>query len=449
MRKTAIIAGFFFLIPISSLVAQQQTDIDNNWPQWRGPQNNGVATGNPPIEWSEEKNIKWKTEIPGLGHSTPLVWLDQIFVLTAIDGEKVDTPPAQANQNQRGRRGGRRGFRGGSQPDRTIKYTILSINRENGKVMWQKTSKEEVPHQGMHNTGSWASNSGVTDGKHVWAYYGSRGLFCYDMEGNLQWEKDFGDMQKRMSFGEGSSPALQENKIVINWDHEGDSFITALDKNTGNEIWRRDRDEITTWTSPYIIEHNGIHQVIVNATGRISSYNLDDGKLIWECGGMTVNAIPMPVSSDGMVYVATGFRGSALVAINLDKAKGDITDSDAVVWSHDRDTPYTPSLLLYKDNLYFLKVNTEILSCFNAKTGEVNFKQKRLEGIKGMYSSPVGVNNRIYFAGRNGVTAVLKYGPTFETLATNHLDDKFEASPVVVGNDLYLRGHKYLYSIAE
>ena len=269
------------------------------------------------------------------------------------------------------------------------------------------------------------------------------------MKGNLQWEKDLGDMQKRLGFGEGSSPALYNDKIVINWDHEGDSFITALDKNTGKEIWRTNRDESTTWSSPYVVEHNGTAQVIVNATGRISSYNLDTGKLIWECCGMTMNAIPMPVSIDGIVYVTTGFRGSALVAIRLDEAKGDITNTDAVIWTYDRDTPYTPSPLAYKNNLYILKVNSEILSCFNAKTGETLFTQKRLDGIKGMYSSPVAANDRIYFAGRNGVTSVLKYGPTFEILSTNTLDDNFDASPVIVGNDLYLRGHKYLYSISE
>ncbi len=448
MRKLLNISAIIILVFLI-LALMMPDDAEKNWPQWRGPHNNGIAKGNPPVEWSENKNIKWKTDIPGLGHSTPIVWENQIFVLTAIDGDKVDPPPNEANQNQRGRRGGRRGFMRGNQPDKKIKFTILSINREDGKINWQKTSREEVPHQGTHNTGSWASNSGVTDGKHFWAYFGSRGLYCYDMEGNLQWEKDFGDMQKKMAFGEGSSPALYNDKIVINWDHEGDSFITALDKNTGKEIWRTDRDENTTWSSPYVVEHNGTPQVIVNATGKISSYDLNTGKMIWQCGGMTVNAIPMPVSANGIVYVTTGFRGSALVAIRLDEAKGDITDTDAVIWTYDRDTPYTPSPLVYKDNLYFLKVNSEILSCFNAKTGKAFFTQKRLEGIKGMYSSPVAVNDRIYFAGRNGVTAVLKYGPTFETLATNTLDDKFEASPVVIGNDLYLRGHKYLYSISE
>lgn len=448
MRKLLNI--FAILIPtFLILAAVMPDDAEKNWPQWRGPYGNGIANGNPPVEWSENKNIKWKIEIPGLGHSTPIVWENQIFVLTAIDGEKVDTPPSQANQNQRGRRGGRRGWMRGNQPDKKIKYTILSINRDDGKINWQKTSREEVPHQGTHNTASWASNSGVTDGKHVWAYYGSRGLYCYDMKGNLQWEKDLGDMQKRLGFGEGSSPALYNDKIVINWDHEGDSFITALDKNTGKEIWRTNRDESTTWSSPYVVEHNGTAQVIVNATGRISSYNLDTGKLIWECGGMTMNAIPMPVSIDGIVYVTTGFRGSALVAIRLDGAKGDITNTDAVIWTYDRDTPYTPSPLAYKNNLYILKVNSEILSCFNAKTGETLFTQKRLDGIKGMYSSPVAANDRIYFAGRNGVTSVLKYGPTFEILSTNTLDDNFDASPVIVGNDLYLRGHKYLYSISE
>jgi outer membrane protein assembly factor BamB len=425
------------------------SDYDRYWPQWRGPRATGVAPyGNPPVEWSEQKNLRWKIEIPGKGLASPIVWDDKIFILTAIETDKLIQPQA-GDETQPEETGNRRGRRGGIQPSNVLKFGVMAINRRDGKFLWQRTAREEAPHEGTHDTGSWASPSGVTDGTYFFAYFGSRGLYCYDLRGKLRWEKDFGDMATRNSFGEGSSPALYGNTLVVNWDHEGQSFVVALDKNTGKELWRADRDEPTSWATPLIVEHNGKPQVIVSATNRVRSYDLAAGNLIWECGGMTVNSIPSPVHEDGIVYVTSGFRGSSLQAIRLADAKGDITGSKAVIWKHDRDTPYVPSPLLYKDNLYFLKVNTEILSCFNAKTGEAYYSQQRLEGIQGVYASPVAASDRIYFAGRNGASVVIKHGSTLEVLATNTLDDKFDASPAIVGDQLFLRGHKYLYCIAS
>ena len=261
--------------------------------------------------------------------------------------------------------------------------------------------------------------------------------------------KDLGDMTTRNGFGEGSSPAIYNDKLVINWDHEGDSFIVVLDKNTGKEVWRVDRDEVTSWATPIVVEQNGKPQVIVSATKRIRSYDLATGDIIWETAGMTVNTIPSPVHRNGVVYAMSGFRGNALLAIRLSAAKGDITDSDAIVWRFDRDTPYVPSPLLYGDTLYFLKHNKGILSAFNVKTGEPFYGPQRLESIKGAYASPVGAKDRVYIAGRNGVTLVIKHGPEFEVLAENSLDDGFDASPAIAGNELYLRGRKNLYCISE
>ena len=190
------------------------------------------------------------------------------------------------------------------------------------------------------------------------------------MQGKLKWEKDFGEMDIKLGFGEGISPTLHGDKIVINWDHEGESFIVALNKKTGEEIWKVERDENTSWSTPFILEHGGKTQVIVNATNRIRSYDLANGEVIWACGGMTGNVIPMPVEANGIVYAMSGFRGNALRAIRLAEARGDITDSEAVVWQLDRDTPYTPSPLLYENKLYFLKTNDAIfflLQCRNRR----------------------------------------------------------------------------------
>jgi outer membrane protein assembly factor BamB len=306
-----------------------------------------------------------------------------------------------------------------------------------------------MPHEGTHPTGTWASNSAVTDGVHVIAFFGSRGLYCYDMDGNLQWQKDLGDMTIRLGFGEGSSPALHDDKLIVNWDHEGQSFIVALDKATGEEIWKRERDEITSWTTPIIVEHNGRHQVITSATNRVRSYDLGTGELIWEGGGVTMNAIPSPVAANGLVYVTSGFRGNALRAIRLGTAAGNINGSGAIVWEHGRDTPYVPSPLLYGDNLYVLKSNSAILSNLDATSGAVHYGPRRLQGLGEVYASPVGAADRVYIVDRDGNAVVIENGTELNVLARNSLDDGFDASPAIVEQDIYLRGRRFLYRISE
>lgn len=418
------------------------TDYEKNWPQWRGPHATGVAThANPPLEWSETKNIRWKIEVPGHGLSSPIVWGDRVFITTAIA-----TEPSAAPESPSAGEGRRRGIA----PTGKLKFVLLAISRRDGKTLWERTALETTPHEGTHNDGSWAANSAITDGEHVIAHFGSRGIYCYDLQGKLVWQKDLGDMTTRNGFGEGSSPALHGNTLVINWDHEGESFIVALDKRNGKELWRATRDQITSWSTPLIVTSPaGAGQVIVSATNRVRAYDLTNGAVLWEIGGMTVNAIPSPVTTEGMVYVMSGFRGSALRAIRLAEAKGDITDSPAVVWKYDQDTPYVPSPVLYGDKLYFLKVNSGILSCLNTKTGEVHYGPQRLEEIANIYASPVAAAERVYLTSRDGMTLVLKHGAAFEVLARNKLEDGIDASPALVEREIYLRGRKFLYCIAE
>jgi outer membrane protein assembly factor BamB len=325
----------------------------------------------------------------------------------------------------------------------------MALSPSDGQILWQTTVTEEWPQEGTHEFGSWASNSPLTDGKNIYAYFGSRGLYCLDMKGKVLWDRNFGQLNKRMNFGEGSSPALYGDKIVITWDHEGQSFIVALDKKTGKDIWKVDRDEGTSWASPFIVENNGKPQVITSATSLIRSYDLATGDLIWECAGMTANAIPQPVEANGIVYIMTGFRGNALLAIRLSEAKGNITGTDAIIWSFDKDTPYTPSPLLFEDHLYFLKSNNGILSCFDATTGEAFYSNQRLEGMGSIFTSPTMASNKMIILGQKGVAYVVKHGSSFEILAKNQLDDNFNASPVVIGNTLFLRGYKNLYCIEE
>jgi len=268
------------------------------------------------------------------------------------------------------------------------------------------------------------------------------------MQGDVKWEKDLGDMQSRAGFGEGASPALHGSTLVVNWDHEGADFVVAFNKATGKELWRKDRNEATSWTTPFVVEHEGKPQVVISGENRIRSYDLATGGEIWQCGGMTSNVIPTPVAGFGMVYVVSGFRGAALRAIRLGRT-GDLTGTDAIVWQHNDRTPYVPSPLLSDDRLYLYSGNNAMLSCFDAKTGKAHYAAERVAGISGVYASPVAAAGRVYLAGRDGATAVIKDGTALEILATNSLDDKFDASPAMSGKQLFLRGHKYLYCLAE
>jgi len=429
------------LLVLLSFVTNPVANSEKYWPQWRGPLATGVApNANPPLEWSEEKNIRWKIEIPGKGSSSPIVWGDRVYVTTAIPTGKSATSASPESGDSR-----RRGIAATD----VLQFALLAISRRDGKIVWQRTAVETLPHEGTHPDGTWASNSPITDGEHIIASFGSRGIFCYDMAGKLIWQKDLGDMSTRNSFGEGNSPALHGNTLVVNWDHEGNDFIVAFDKRTGKELWKADRDEPTSWSTPLVVAHAGKPQVIVNATNRVRSYDLANGKLIWENTGTTANAIPSPVAAEDMVYVTGGFRGSALFAIRFAGATGDLSNSTAVVWKHSEDTPYVPSPLLYDGKLYFLKVNSGILSCFNAKTGEPHYSRQRLESIANIYASPVGAAGRVYFLSRDGVTMVIKNSASFEVLATNKLEDDTDASPALVDDEMYLRGRKFLYCIAE
>lgn len=403
------------------------------WPQWRGPLGTGVGPhANPPLNWSETNNIQWKLALPGEGDSTPIVWADRLFVLSAIPTGKQTTEATKADG-----------------PNETFRFTVICVDRGSGKILWQRVARETSPHEGRQENNTFASASPVTDGEFVWAFFGSRGLHCYDFEGNRKWQKDFGLMKTRNGFGEGASPALSGDTIVINWDHEGEDFIAALDKTTGKERWRQPRDEATGWSTPLIVEFNGQKQVVVNATGKVRSYDLATGKALWSCAGQTANAIPSPVAQGDMVYVTSGFRGSALQAIRLGRT-GDLTGTDAIAWSHNKSTPYVPSPLLTDDFLYLISGNEAMISCFDAKTGEPHFERERLDAIRGIYASPVSAAERIYILGREGACTVLRKGSKPEVLAVNRLaDTRSDASIAMVEKQLFLRTAHNLYCISE
>ena len=392
-----------------------------DWLEWRGPLRTGESpTADPPTEWSEAKNVRWKVEVPGLGLGSPIVRGDAVLVSTAVPGEK---DPAARD------------------------FAVMAYDRKDGKQRWKSVLHSEVPHEGKHNDNSFASESLLTDGKRLYAYFGSRGLYALDLSGKLIWEKQLGRMQTRNGFGEAASPALYGDTLVVTWDHEGPDFIVALDAASGKERWRKERDEPTTWATPLVVTGEGAPQVVVAGTNRVVSYDLATGEERWRAGGLTPNAIPSPVYGDGIVYVTSGFRGNALQAIRLSAAKGEVASPPALVFRYDKDTPYVPSPLLYKGQLYFLKSNSGVITALDAKDGSVRFSE-RLEAVPNVYASPVGAAGRVYVTGREGTVAVLVAGPKLELLATNRLEDGFDASPALVDREIYLRGRKHLYRIS-
>ena len=319
---------FLILIVVSTASAQET----RNWNQWRGPLGTGESPhGKPPIEWSEKKNIRWKAAIPGLGHSTPIQWGDLIFLTSAKPfGERVpDVKPDAAP-----------GAHDNLLVTHHHEFFALAVNRKTGKIVWTTSLAKERPIEGGHHTGSLASNSSVADENHFYAYFGSRGLFCLDHAGNEKWKIDFGEMQTKHAHGEGNSIAISKDFVIVNWDDESKSFLCAIDKESGKIKWKVERDEKTSWTSPIIHTYKEKTYVIVAGTKRIRGYNLSDGKLIWECGGLSGNVCATPVAKENMVIAGSSYEKQAMFGINLEGAKGDLTGTKNVVWTRSRRTPY-------------------------------------------------------------------------------------------------------------
>jgi len=420
-------------------------DAPDAWPWWRGPEFNGVARGDAPLTWSDQDHIAWKAQVPGKGHSSPVIWGDRIFLTTAVP---TGNAPAAAPANPAPASGRRGGYGGGGGPQAEQKLMVLAFDRKTGKPLWEKVATVATPHEGFHSQyGSFASPSVLVDSKHAIAFFGSRGVYCYMHDGQPVWQKDFGiKLRMLMAFGEGSSPALDGDKLVILFDHEGDSFLVALDKNTGRELWRTARSPGSTWSSPLVITVGGKKQVLVSATKSVAAYDLENGKLIWQTTGLGRNVIPMPVVADGVAIVMSGYQAPNLLAIRLG-GEGDLTGTDAILWQNQRGNSYTPSPVLHEGKLYVLTDNGTI-SCFDAKTGKPFYSQARLPKSYSFKSSPVAANGKLYLSTEDGDVVVLRMGEKFEVLATNTLADQvFIATPAIMDGAIYLRGQNTLFCV--
>ena len=440
MRKpNSLLVAFGFTVATAGALGQAVNPLAQ-WGQWRGPLATGAAPkADPPVEWSETKNIRWKTKLPGLGHSSPVVWGNLVFVTTAeMTGAKkpfTGVTPDGAHNNMN--------------PLFDHQFAVMAIDRQTGAVVWRRTVATRQPHESTHESATWASNSPVTDGEHVLSFFGSNGLYCLDTGGRLLWSRDLGDMQVKHGHGEGASPLLHGETVVVNWDHEGASVIVALAKRTGEELWRQPRDEVTSWATPIVVTHDGQAQVVVSGTRRVRGYDLKTGAVIWEAGGLPGNIVASPVGADGMVFAAGSYEKQTLLAIRLTGAKGELTGTQQIAWQKNRSTPYVPSPLLYDGWLYYLRHYQGVLSRVNAKTGDEPSGPFRLGSVFNIYSSPVAAAGRIYVTDRNGKTLVMSNDAEPKALTLNKLDDRFSASAALVGDAIFLRGEKFLYCIGE
>ena len=438
-KPNSLLVAFGFTVATAGALGQAVNPLAQ-WGQWRGPLATGAAPkADPPVEWSETKNIRWKTKLPGLGHSSPVVWGSLVFVTTAeMTGAKkpfTGVTPDGAHNNMN--------------PLFDHQFAVMAIDRQTGAVVWRRTVATRQPHESTHESATWASNSPVTDGEHVLSFFGSNGLYCLDTGGRLLWSRDLGDMQVKHGHGEGASPLLHGETVVVNWDHEGASVIVALAKRTGEELWRQPRDEVTSWATPIVVTHDGQRQVVVSGTRRVRGYDLKTGAVIWEAGGLPGNIVASPVGADGMVFAAGSYEKQTLLAIRLTGAKGELTGTQQIAWQKNRSTPYVPSPLLYDGWLYYLRHYQGVLSRVNAKTGDEPSGPFRLGSVFNIYSSPVAAAGRIYVTDRNGKTLVMSNDAEPKALTLNKLDDRFSASAALVGDAIFLRGEKFLYCIGE
>jgi outer membrane protein assembly factor BamB len=490
IRKNIAILGLLFGLP--ALVAA------GDWPQFRGPDGLGLADKPLPTEWAADKNIKWKVAVPGVAWSSPIIVGDKVIVTTAITEKQTKPKPfafpgggpgggrpggpgggAPGGPPPGGRPGGPGGPGGmyGNQkpPDVLYQWEVHCLDRATGKTLWKQTALEAKPKIPALMGNTFASETPVTDGERVYAYFGMHGLFCFDLDGKLVWKQDLGAFPMLMGWGTGSSPALEGDHLFVQCDNEEKSFLVALDKKTGKELWRVSRDEQSSWCTPFVWRNKVRTELVTAAGKKVRSYDPATSKVLWELsmngpegaaagpgpggpGGfrMPPTCSASPVANDELLYVGTGgpMSSSPLFAVKAG-ASGDITPkkgettSAGVAWSRTQAGPSMASPLLYQGCIYIVEQRGGLISCYDAKTGEPAYKKERLPNGKGFTSSPWAADGKVYCLDEDGTTFVVQAGKEFKVLGQNKLGEMFWSSAAAAEGDLLLRGVDNLYCIGR
>ncbi|MBN9523372.1 PQQ-like beta-propeller repeat protein [bacterium] len=433
-------------LALACLAAAARADFDSdkrtNWHHWRGPDATGfAATADPPTTWGPDTNLRWKAPLVGRGSASPVVWGDRVFVLTAVKTDRKATPAERPALDPR--------FQTKTEPpEHFYRFLVRAYARADGKLLWERLAAEKVPHEGHHVTHSYAAGSPTTDGERLYASFGSFGTYCYDLDGKLLWSRDFGRLNTRLGWGEAVTPVVHGDNLILNYDQEADGKLYCLDAKTGSTRWEVKRDEKTTWSTPLVTTAAGRTLVVANGTSRVRAYDLAGGAEVWSGSAMTTNPIPSPVRFGDAAVAMAGYGKTVALSIPL-ASRGDLGDAPRGNWRLAAGAPYVPSPLLMNGKLYFTQANDPLLSVVDAATGKVLLDRERVPGVRQFYGSPVGAAGRVYLTDRGGTTVVLKEGEAMEVLATNKLDDPIDASPALVGRELFLRGEKFLYCVAE
>jgi outer membrane protein assembly factor BamB len=445
VKQTSRIAlTLIFALIAAGLSSFATTASAGNWPQWRGPDGSGISNEkNLPSEWSPTKNVKWKTPIEGRSHSSPIVWGNRVFLTTSIEGEAV--PGAKAVKHVL--EGDKEFLHPDSVgADRKHTFKVLCIDRDTGKILWQSTAWEGTPYDNRHRKSSYAASTPATDGKLVYAFFGTEGLYAYDFKGNLAWKAQLGNLGT-VGMGTGTSPILFDNLVIVQCDEENGaaSFIVAVDKKTGKEVWKTPRKVQVSWSTPLLVRTATRAELITSGTEALISYDPATGKELWRHKGVESNAIPSPVANNEMAYLVAGFPAKIAYAIKLGQ-NGDLTGTPNVPWKYEKGTAYVPSPILYGDYLY-LTTDRGILTCIDAKTGEVKYEGGRIPIPATFTASPVAFENKILMTSEDGDTFIVKAGPKHEILGTNSVGEPVYASPAIADGRIFIRGEKNLYCI--
>lgn len=451
MKKLSIALFIAVLVALAGSTTQLFSPVDakggSNWAQWRGPDSQGVSTEkNLPTEWSETKNVLWKAALPGKGFSQPIIWGNRIFLTTDVEGG-----PAPESHKPPKHMLGEKEF---THPEwdgvnRLHTFKTLCLDRDSGKILWETVSYEGTVYDYRHKRGNYAAPTPVTDGKYVWTYFGSEGLYCYDFKGKLIWKKSLGPILT-LGMGVASSPVLHENLLILQCDENmgKNSFIAAFDKKTGKEVWRTARPIQTSWTTPVIVKTSARTELITSGNEFLISYDPATGKEIWRAGGLKSHAIATPVVGHGLVILSSGYPGKAVTAVRLG-GSGNLDGTDKIAWKYNKGTAYVPSPILYGDYVYLMN-DQGALTCLNAKTGEVVYEGGRVPVNAKFYgASPVAFEDKILLTNDDGETFVIKAGPKHEVLGTNSIGEPSRTSIAIADGKLFIRGDKHLFCIGK
>jgi outer membrane protein assembly factor BamB len=426
-----------------------------NWPGWRGPEANGLSFAKQlPTEWAADAHVAWKVPLPGAAWSQPVVWGDKIFVTTAVTDNQKKPRGGEFDPGMSMARLLLGGFDGGAPPDVVYRWKVLCLDGASGQIVWEQTAREGKPSIPIHRNNTYASETPVTDGERLIAYFGMTGLYCYDLSGKLLWSRELGSYSTQFGWGTASSPVMEGDRVFVQCDNDKASFLLALDKKTGTELWRVKRDEKSNWSTPYVWKNKQHTELVTGGGNRMRSYRPDNGQLLWEMSGGG-RCATTPVGDADLLYVdsydrLTG-RSGRLAAVRAGASgdislKSDETTNASIAWSVSLNYTRVASPLLYEGCFYVLPQQSGVISCFDAKTGALHYRE-RLPGAIGFTSSPWANDGKIFCLDETGRTIVLAAGPKLQVIATNVLNETFWSSAAVMGEKLLLRGVDNLYCI--